>query len=145
MDAAAIDALGAGLENSQSPFIAVSGLMGMPKGRLTTETDAIDPKSVGGPRSVNEHLLFGFANRGVRAMVVRFPLFVHGAGDQGGFLPTAVRAASKNKISGFEVDGSNRLPATHRRDAAHLLRLGVTSVSLSAKAAAKRVSFFSMF
>ena len=97
---------------------------------MATERDGLDPDAAahlsGGPRTRATTALFtlSLASQGVRSCVLRLPPTVHGDGDHG-FMATLVGIARDKGASGYIGDGSNRWPAVHRFDAAHLFRLAV--------------------
>jgi nucleoside-diphosphate-sugar epimerase len=124
-DLAAVETIGAALEDSGRPFAVTSGtavLSGL--GRLGTEEDAADSAV---PRGGSENATIALAERGVRSSVVRLAASVHGEGDTAGFVPSLIGIARAQGVSGFVGDGSNRWPAVHRADAARLFRLAVES------------------
>jgi nucleoside-diphosphate-sugar epimerase len=130
-DRRAIETFGDALAGSARPFVIASGTLGLAPGRVATERDGLDPGPdaaalSGGAyaRLANAHLTLSLASRDVRSSVLRLPPTVHGDGDNG-FLATIVGIASATGVSGYIGDGSNRWPAVHRLDAAHLFRLAV--------------------
>jgi nucleoside-diphosphate-sugar epimerase len=123
-DARAIDALGAALENSGRPLVTTFGTMGLvPSGRMT-EADAPDPRSPGAARATTERTVQGWAERGVRASIIRLAPSVHGDGDSG-LVPQLIDTARKKRVSAYVGDGQNRWCAVHRLDAARLFRLAL--------------------
>ncbi len=101
-DLRAVEALGAVLEGSQKPFITTAHANG----------------------EASDNAVIALAQRGVRTSVVSLSPTVHGEGDQG-FVPTLINIARDKGFSAYIGDGSNRWPAVHRLDAAHLYRLAL--------------------
>ncbi|MGW7041477.1 SDR family oxidoreductase [Streptomyces avermitilis] len=129
VELSAVETIGAALEGSDKPFVVTTGTMGLAFGRLGTEADAADPQGLGAfaLRVPTEQAVIAMAERGVRSSAVRLAPLVHGEGDQRGFTPTLVGLARAKGVSAHVGDGSNRWPAVHRLDAAHLFRLAVES------------------
>ncbi len=123
-DRRAIDAMAGALKGSGRPLVTVFGTMGMAEGRTATEDDEPDPHSPGWMRSQTEAAVKAWAERGVRATVVRLAPSVHGDGDHG-LVPRLIAAARKHKSAGYVGEGANRWSAVHRLDAAVLLRLAL--------------------
>ncbi len=130
-DRRAVETFGEALAGSDRPFVIASGTLGLAPGRVATERDGrgTDPAVAAwgsGPetRRATAELTLSFASRRVRSSVVRLPPTVHGDGDNG-FMAALVGIARAKGVSGYIGDGSNRWPAVHRLDAAHLFRLAV--------------------
>jgi nucleoside-diphosphate-sugar epimerase len=130
-DRRAVETFGEALAGSDRPFLIASGTLGLSPGRMATERDGhgsgSDTAAWGsGPeaRRATAELTLSFASRGVRSSVVRLPPTNHGDGDNG-FMATLVAIARAKGVSGYLGDGSNRWPAVHRLDSAHLFRLAL--------------------
>ncbi|MEV4459174.1 SDR family oxidoreductase [Microbispora sp. NPDC049633] len=129
-DRRAVETLGEALAGSDRPFVIASGLLGLTPGRVATERDGRGPGSGAGhgdgpgARQATALRTLDFANHGVRSSVLRLPPTVHGEGDYG-FMAVLVGIARDRGVSGHVGDGSNRWPAVHRVDAAHLFRLAL--------------------
>ncbi len=129
-DRRAVETFGGALAGSGRPFVIASGTLGLVPGRVATERDGRGPGSAahlsGGPqtRLGTAQMTLSLASRGVRSSVVRLPPTVHGEGDNG-FMAALVGTAHDKGVSGYIGDGSNRWPAVHRFDAAHLFRLAL--------------------
>jgi nucleoside-diphosphate-sugar epimerase len=127
-DRRAVEALGEALAGR--PFVLASGLLGLAPGQVATERDGLtldaDPARLTGPdvRRATAHLALSFAARGVRSSVLRLPPTVYGDGDPG-FMASIIGTARAKGVCGYIGDGSNRWPAVHRLDAAHLFRLAL--------------------
>jgi nucleoside-diphosphate-sugar epimerase len=129
-DRRAVETFGEALAGSDRPFVIASGTLGLTPGRVATERDGHGPRAAahlgGGPRTrhATAELALSLGSRGVRSSVLRLPPTVHGEGDNG-FMATLVAIARDKGASGYIGDGSNRWPAVHRLDAAHLFRLAL--------------------
>jgi hypothetical protein len=77
----------------------------MRAGALSHEHDAPDRESIASFRIPGEEACLAFAERGVRASVVRVSPTVHGPGDYG-FIAMLIAAARRNGISAYVGDGA---------------------------------------
>jgi nucleoside-diphosphate-sugar epimerase len=132
-DRRAVETFGDALAGSGRPFVIASGTLGLTPGRVATERDghgvpdpAVAAMAGAGPltRLATAELVLSLASRGVRSSVVRLPPTNHGDGDNG-FMAALVGIARDKGVSGYIGDGSNRWPAVHRLDSAHLFRLAL--------------------
>jgi nucleoside-diphosphate-sugar epimerase len=122
-DRAAIDAFADVLQGSGGPLLIASGTPGLAPGRVGTETDM--PSAEFHPRLANAAYTLSLADRGIRAMVVRFAPTVHGAGGDHGFIAVLARIAREKRVSGYIGEGLNRWPAVNRLDAGKLVQLAI--------------------
>ena len=109
---------------SDRPFVITSGTLLLAlfaPGRLGTEQDAADS----GPRIDSENAVIALAERGVRSSVIRLAPLVHSTLDHHGFAHHLINTARDAGMSAYIGDGSNRWPALHTLDAAHLYRLAL--------------------
>ncbi len=123
-DLRAVETMGAVLEGSGRPLVVTSGTALIRAGAVVTEEDWPDPGAAVHPRFATSLAARGLADRGVRSVIVRPAASVHGEGDHG-FVPYLINLAREKGISGYIGDGSNRWPAVHRLDTAHLYRLAL--------------------
>ena len=130
-DRRAVETLGEALAGSDRPFVIASGTLGLAPGRVATEQDGHAPGTAvaalgSGPRTrwATAELALSLASRSVRSSVVRLPPTNHGEGGKG-FLAALVGIARDKGVSGYIGDGTNRWPAVHRLDSAHLFRLAL--------------------
>ncbi len=123
-DRRAIETISDALGGTAKPLVGTSGTLLLTYaglGRAGTEADVID----GGGRVDAENAVIALAERGVRSSVVRLPPTVHSSLDHHGFVPTLIGIARDKGVAGYVGDGSNRWPAGHTLDAAHLYRLAL--------------------
>jgi nucleoside-diphosphate-sugar epimerase len=130
-DRRAVEAFADALAGSERPLIVASGTLGLQSDGVANELDGhgagTDVSMHGeGPRTRWETAEFtlSLASRRIRSSIVRLPPTNHGDGDKG-FIATLVNIARATGVAGYLGDGSNRWPAVHRLDSAHLFSLAV--------------------
>ena len=101
-DLRVIETIGEVLEGSGKPFVTTAHANG----------------------TASDNATMALAKRGVRTSIVLLAPSVHDEGDKG-FVPGLINIAREKGLSAYIGDGSNRWPAVHRLDAAHLFRLAV--------------------
>jgi nucleoside-diphosphate-sugar epimerase len=123
-DLAAVQAFAEALAGTDKPLVGTSGTMMLRAAgldRAGTEDDVV----AAGPRVDAENLIIGLADRGVRSSVLRLPPVVHSSLDHHGFITILISIARAAGVSGYVGDGTNRWPAGHTRDVAHVYRLAL--------------------
>jgi nucleoside-diphosphate-sugar epimerase len=123
-DLRAVEALGEALVGSDRPFVITSGTLLLAfaaPGRIATEHETLP----GGPRIDSENAVIALGERGVRSSVVRLSPLVHSNLDHHGFAHHLINTARDTGVSAYLGDGSNRWPAVHTLDAAHMYRLAL--------------------
>lgn len=120
-DRLAIAALADALVGSDRLLLVTSGTALLESGRVATE-DNLPAEASPNPRIASELAADAATAAGVRVAIVRLPPSVHGEGDRA-FVPLLIQRARQSGFSAYISDGSNRWPAVHRLDAAHLYRL----------------------
>lgn len=105
LDLRAVETMGAALTGSGKPLVITAHRNG----------------------EASEREAMALAERGVRTTIVSLSPSVHGVGDRHGFVPQLIAIAREKGVSAYVGDGSNRWPAVHRLDAAHLFRLALES------------------
>ena len=129
-DRRVIEAMGSVLIGSDRPFVVSAGVGVSTPGGAATENDACVPSSIL-PRSASEEAALTLAQRGVRASVMRLPQ-VHNL-DMQGLITLLITIAREKRVSAFVGDGTNRWPAAHRLDVAHLYTLALEKGSAGAR------------
>jgi nucleoside-diphosphate-sugar epimerase len=110
-DLHAVETMGAALEGSGKPLVITGHRNG----------------------EASENVVIALAERGVRTAVVWLAPSVHGPADRHGFVPRLIGIAREKGISAYVGDGSNRWPAVHELDAAHLFRLALESAPAASR------------
>ncbi|MDM4763843.1 SDR family oxidoreductase [Galbitalea sp. SE-J8] len=128
---AAVELFGELLDGTGRALLLASVVAGLTSGRAATEDDANPSAGPDAPRGGAENLALGFAERGVRAVALRFSATVHGRGDHG-FIAELSRVARDRGVAAYVGEGTNRWAAVHRLDAARLVRLALESAPAGA-------------
>jgi nucleoside-diphosphate-sugar epimerase len=121
-DRRAIEAMGDELAGTDRPLLVTSGVTAVTPGRSATELDPQVPSSHF-PRGASEEAADAVEARGARVAVVRLAQ-VHNPLRQG-LVSLLVALAKEKGVSAYVGDGTNRWPAVHVYNAAHLYRLAL--------------------
>jgi nucleoside-diphosphate-sugar epimerase len=123
-DRRVIEALGDALADTGRVLIVTSGtgVLNSAPGHPCTEDDP-PPRSKVVPRAASEEAAASVADRGVRVAIMRLPQ-IHDTVKQG-LVSYAIRVAREKGASAYIGNGTNRWPAAHRLDTAHLYRLAL--------------------
>ncbi|KAJ6187724.1 hypothetical protein N7519_002632 [Penicillium mononematosum] len=119
-----IETIGSVLKGTNKPLVTTSGTLGLTKGKVSTEDEAIDYEDPMKIRAQNEKVVSELAEQNVRACVIRLPPTVHGDEDHAFMDRLASLARSQGNAIYIDA-GLNRWPAVHRLDAARLYRLAL--------------------
>jgi nucleoside-diphosphate-sugar epimerase len=120
----AVQAMLDALAGSDRPLLLASGLASGVTGRPLTEDDPSPFHGIDSMRGGSENLALDYADKGVRAVALRFAPTVHGIRDHG-FTATLTKIAQDKGVAGYVGDGSSRWAAVHRDDAAVMVRLAL--------------------
>jgi nucleoside-diphosphate-sugar epimerase len=123
-DRQAIETFGDVFQGSDRPILVAGGIGVLPRGQEFTEDTPPPPIHPAFPRESQQAAL-ALVERGLRAITVRLPRSVHGAGETHGFIPQLMALARKTGISGYIGDGQNLWPSVHRLDAARVYCLAL--------------------
>jgi nucleoside-diphosphate-sugar epimerase len=85
------------------------------------------------PRVAVSREIAGFAERGVRSILVGVPPVTHSSRDRHGFIPRLIAFARESGVSGYLGEGANRWPAVHTLDLARLYRLALEKAPAGAR------------
>jgi nucleoside-diphosphate-sugar epimerase len=123
-DRCAVEVFGEALAGTGRPLVITSAIGLLSPGRPTTEDDTGNPHGPGAVRMPSEERALASSSDGVRSSIIRLPLMVHDRTRQG-FATRLIALARQTGVSAYVGDGTNRWPAVHRLDAAHLFRLAL--------------------
>jgi nucleoside-diphosphate-sugar epimerase len=126
LDRGATAAFASALAGTGKPLIATSGsgLLGDTGPEPVGEDFPVNPDFLLAPRAAAEQDVLRAADRGVRAVVLRFPLYVYGNGGSV-FVPWLIERARKTGAVPYVGGGEHKASAVHVDDAAELYLLAL--------------------
>jgi NAD(P)-dependent dehydrogenase (short-subunit alcohol dehydrogenase family) len=120
-DLAVVRAFGDALAGTDKAFLAV--------GIGPTGDEQLDAIVRQNPRSAVPRAIAGFADQGIRSVLVAIPPVVHSPRDKIGFIPTLINIARNTGISAYVAEGANCWPAVHTLDLSRLWAAAEDTVS----------------
>jgi nucleoside-diphosphate-sugar epimerase len=114
------------LSQTNKPFIITSSsaILGDTKGNLADEDYPFGENSPRKFRGEAERDVLQLSSKGIRSIVLRLPLFVHGRGGSS-FVPFVINQAKSNGSANYVESGERRVSAVHVEDAADLYVLAL--------------------
>jgi len=125
-DMAVVRALGDAMADTGKTLIGIGGTHTHGDPKLKAAMDA-------NPRFAVAREIAGFAERGVRTILIAVPTVTHSTRDRHGFVPMLINIARNTGVSGYVDDGANQWPACHTLDLARLYRLALESAPAGAE------------
>ena len=126
-DREAITAMGEVMKDSGKPLVMTSGTLMVARFGSDTPATEDEASAFTGeqfPRILSEKLTLEYAEKGIRASIVRLSPTVHDVDDHG-FIPMIIDMDKQHGAAAYIGDGTNKWPAVHRLDAAKLFRLAL--------------------
>lgn len=102
-------------------------------GMTGTGSEEADRAISANPRAAVAREIATLTDRGMRPLLVAIPPVVHSERDRSGFIPTLIRIARTTGVSAYIGEGTNRWPAVHTLDLAHLYRLALEKAPAGAQ------------
>lgn len=114
------------LSGSGKPFVATSGtgLMGDTGKRIVDDTEIISPKDALAGRAAAEQDILRAAERNIRSMALRLPIFIYGRGGSV-FIPILIKDACEAGVARYVEPGDYKYSAVHVDDVAALYVLAL--------------------
>jgi len=126
LDRNVIDAFAESLLGTNKPFIVTSSsaILGDTRGNEADEDYPFDQNSARLLRGEAERDVLQLSSKGIRAVVLRLPLFVYGRGGSS-FVPFMIRQAKTAGAANYVETGEQKVSAVHVEDAADLYVLAL--------------------
>lgn len=114
------------LADSGKPFVATSGSgwFGDTGDRVIDDTETINPKDTLASRAAAEQDIIYAAQRNIRSMALRLPIFVYGRGGST-FIPFLIKDAREAGVARYIEPGDYKYSVVHVDDVAELYVLGL--------------------
>lgn len=114
------------LAGSEKPLVATSGtgLLGDTGDRIVDDSEMIVPKDALAPRAAAEQAILQAAQRDIRSIALRLPIFVYGHGGSQ-FIPILIQDAQRAGVARFVEPGDYQYSVIHVDNVAKLYVLAL--------------------